>query len=537
MDTSPVYQLNYLNPTETSGKSDVSSVDRFEKTSLSVLVAAVICAIFLPYYPVKIFLGFSLGIFWTYLAFVRIDLAVCFFIFFMPILDLFPPDFFGITGINAQTIIVAILFLGVFSQKQPQENSRCDPLKIPVYLLVFFTLLSIFRMPSAYCSDVERLSVAKNWLIYVSLYFITLKSYDLHYSRRLLIFLLVTIGIIVILSLKDFFRIADYIERNRNGGGVIGDQPNLYGGFLAMYTPLFICSLYLKLPSKRHYLLLAGTGLCFLALFTTLSRGSWLACLASLLFLGLVKDKRLLLFMLLALVVILVHPPPAVEERVDDTFLEEGVQGKYENQQYDNSTELRLRQWKGLPRMMAEAPILGTGFETFQEVVVRCGVLPFPKAAHSSFIWIAVEEGIVGLILYLWILAAVFFSARQVMRQTDDPYIKALAGGLLGCVIALFLLDLSGARFFSNELTAYFWIMAGITVKAKGRLLTGRQKSVAQGFSPASGNTGFQPVSCASSLCYQRRKLDGKTKDSLYQHISGIGIYSAGDAGISQSGN
>jgi len=446
-------------------------LDGLEKLSVILTVSSIVLAALFPYPATKIFLGFTLGLFFAYLSFARIDLALCFFIFFMPVLDLFPATFLGIKGMNAQTLIIALLLIGSFSQanKSIIRDSTTDPLKLPIIFFISVVLISIINSSVfGRHSFLRLLTIAKQWLVYITLYFIVLKKCDRKFHKKLLFSILIIITIAVTFSMKTFISGGLVLsEGHRNTGVVIGNQPNLFGGFLAMYTPFFVSILYTKVKWRLFWG--AGLIICLAALITTLSRGSWLAFFASMVFLGIIKDRRIFIIIALVLISSPLWMPSAAVDRYEQTFIAEGSEGRLGGygQSYDTSTEVRMRQWKGLFKMMAPNPILGTGFETFPDVVFKSGVLPFRIAAHSTLKRMAVEEGILGIIAYLGLLIAVFNNSWYVFRKSKDPFEQALAVGLLGCIISLFIADLSGSRFYNSELTAYFWIITAMVVKTK----------------------------------------------------------------------
>ncbi len=446
----------------------IHRLDDLEKRSIFILLGSIALAVLFPYPATKFLLAFLLGLYFVHLCFVRIELALCFFIFFMPVLDLFPPTFLGIKGINAQTILIALLVLGSFTKmkKHHIEKTPADPLGAPILFFIFIVLFSIFNSSIfAGYSFVTSLTIAKQWLIYTVLYFIVLRVCDSEYHEKIFYFIIFVITIAVAFSLRNYITgNAVLSERQRNLGSVLTGQPNLFGGFLAMYIPFFVSLLYTK--TKWRYFFGGGLIVCIIALITTLSRGAWLAAFAGLLVLGVIKDRKLLIFLAVAVTFAPLWLPGTALDRYHNTVLSEEDSRRFEDQRYDGPTEVRRRQWKGLYKMMSPHPITGSGFNTFFDVVVKSKVLPSPKAAHSTIILLGVEEGIIGVCGYFWILFTVFKNSWHVFKKPENQFYQMLTTGLLGCITALFVADLSGTRFYCSELMAYFWIISAVVIKA-----------------------------------------------------------------------
>ena len=141
--------------------------------------------------------------------------------------------------------------------------------------------------------------------------------------------------------------------------------------------------------------------LCAGCLCVTWTRGAWLACLLqTFLFLLLFsrRTRKILLFSPLVLFVTVPLLPPAVRRR----FLSIGSLT-------ESSNRYRLHTWKGVCRMIAAHPFgIGVGERAFRRVYPAYAVMGTETVmhAHSVFLQIASELGIVGLLLLLALVIA-----------------------------------------------------------------------------------------------------------------------------------
>jgi O-antigen ligase len=118
--------------------------------------------------------------------------------------------------------------------------------------------------------------------------------------------------------------------------------------------------------------------------------------------------------------------------------------------------------------MMAEHPFLGWGYRSFPNVFERYGTLGRAKGAHSSYVQVGTEEGLVGLALLVLVLFATAVAGVRASRA-DDPFVSWMGVSLLGATVGLAVCMASGARFELQKILGWFWILAGI-VEREGLL-------------------------------------------------------------------
>jgi O-antigen ligase len=75
----------------------------------------------------------------------------------------------------------------------------------------------------------------------------------------------------------------------------------------------------------------------------------------------------------------------------------------------------RLTLWRAGLRAFAREPVLGHGVGGFVPAVLP-EMGPNAKVAHNSFISVAVEEGLIGLVLFVTMLTSVFLPLRHLPR-------------------------------------------------------------------------------------------------------------------------
>jgi O-antigen ligase len=441
----------------------------FWMVALSVGIALV-----LPYAPVKyaIFAVFG-SIFLSFYS-TAPERTLFLFLLGMPIIDLIPPGLIPIPGINAETILIVALWAAAsIKKKKVPDPHPVNPFVLPItYYAVILSLAALRSWMNGVDSGGELFSFVKNQLFFVFLapisFWLISKEEDLRTALHLIALTCLTVSIHALWVTRDSVLRGFMLERNRAAGLVAG-QPNLFGGFLAMMILLFVSLLLGKSTSKNErigYLItlvpLSG------ALLMTLSRGSWLALLAALGILAMLRGARAIGFVLVVALTAPLWLPVSVVERVQHTF-----EGKHstDDQELEDSAQVRVDQWKALPEIMRESPIIGHGFRTFAPLWATFAQDHEPKAAHSTWVEFLAEEGIVGILAYVWLLATMGWVGFSGWRLRDGGIVNDLSLGYMCAVFCLMVLDSSGTRFRNREVMAYMWVLGG----ALARFVVSRQ--------------------------------------------------------------
>ncbi|ETX01435.1 MAG: hypothetical protein ETSY1_07375 [Candidatus Entotheonella factor] len=150
----------------------------------------------------------------------------------------------------------------------------------------------------------------------------------------------------------------------------------------------------------------------------TMERGNWVGFLSSTFVLGflghrLVSESRRIsvigiICMLMPIVIVsvaLLTPETYVEGRIG----------------YSRSVQGRLLTWQVAIQEGLKNPLLGIGFNNIREVLVRNAVvwdgIRSYSSVHNSYIALLTEQGLVGLFLFLAILASIFRMGLRLYRR------------------------------------------------------------------------------------------------------------------------
>jgi len=190
-------------------------------------------------------------------------------------------------------------------------------------------------------------------------------------------------------------------------------------------------------------------GLMGLALLLTISRGAFVATVAAVLALGLLRYPRLLLILAVVLAVILLIP--WTQSYV--THFIEGLRGE------DLATQMRFGEYKDALILIQRYPFLGVGFSGSPDIDTYIGV-------SNMYLLIAEEMGLVGLAAFVAMIAALYIAAARVYRRihttgTLEPIWWGLHAALLGALVG----GVFDHYFFNLDFhpsVAFFWLYLGL---------------------------------------------------------------------------
>jgi O-antigen ligase len=243
-------------------------------------------------------------------------------------------------------------------------------------------------------------------------------------------------------------------DEDKRGGGPLAYGSNQTAAFLAQFAMFFWG--FAQFVKKIKFKLLCY-GLVAATLFATMytfSRGGYLAVLFSVLVLGLLKDRKLLIVLGLFLLTWQTVVPVPVRERVTMT--------KDSNGQLEASAQERVELWQNAEKSFFNSPIVGHGYATFQlgEHVDNL------KDTHNWYVKVLVETGMIGLLIVFILLQQLLAMSYRLFKRATDPLYRGLGLGLLLATCACIVANCFGDRWTYLEITGLLWVLAGTAIRA-----------------------------------------------------------------------
>jgi O-antigen ligase len=243
-------------------------------------------------------------------------------------------------------------------------------------------------------------------------------------------------------------------DEQKRDPGPLGYGPNQTGAFLAQFGAFFWgFSQFLK-KWKLKIVCYAIVALTFLTAMYTFSRGAYLAILVAVLLLGLLKNRKLLVLLGVFLLTWQTIVPPSVRERV---LMTKGSDG-----QLEDSAQERVDLWQNAEQSFLRSPIVGNGYATFQ-LSAHVGDL---RDTHNWYVKVAVETGIVGLLITLFLLQQLVSTSYRLFKTARDPLYQGLGLGLFLAICASMVANFFGDRWTYVEITALLFVLVGAATRA-----------------------------------------------------------------------
>ncbi len=238
----------------------------------------------------------------------------------------------------------------------------------------------------------------------------------------------------------------------------------MHPNILAFYVGLGLVLVAYSLQQKswglsriqRNFLKLLAVNLAVLLLMTK-TRNAWLAFWTTFFIYGLWKDRRLALFLIFLPPLALLIPP--VAERVFDLFQPEYLRAYHG----DDSLSWRIHLWESSIPWIWKSPLIGHGLSSFIPLSVNFFESVSGVGAHSVFIELLFETGLIGLISYLGIFTVLLkkgFFQRNTAGVANDRATALAAVFVIGYLV----INMADNLLHYLVFNWYFWFFVGLAL-------------------------------------------------------------------------
>ncbi len=272
--------------------------------------------------------------------------------------------------------------------------------------------------------------------------------------------------------------------------GLFGNV-NYFAEYLIIPLTVAVPLLFAVRKKLVKILLLIGIMAMGTALLLTFTRGSYLGFAIALIFMFFLlllwegkyffkKYRKIVLYFLLivvAIALIVIIPNPLNEKGTAIYKIKERTSLTRLTQ--DSSIARRIAIWKFTGLMIKDNPALGSGLGTYPYHSLRYQAQFFAQAdnrsiypygiaaqAHNEYLQLWAELGIIGLLIFLWIVARYYKYAFAYLKREKEKQkqIPAMVIGLMGGVMAVLVDALFGFPLHLPASVSLFWLAIALTV-------------------------------------------------------------------------
>lgn len=246
---------------------------------------------------------------------------------------------------------------------------------------------------------------------------------------------------------------------------------NIFAGYLTLFVPVSVALFlyYLKGKNKAVFGVIFGLGL--FCLIFTFCRSAAIGFFLTMLLAGLLRKDKLVIFSLVALIMI---SPFIVPKNIRNW-----------SQKTGSITELllnkeRLVLYETSFNMIKHHPVLGVGVNTYclnyQKYKLHDtgeGTANTMWYAHNSYLQMASEIGIIGLLVFFYLLFQLFKQWWIFYKKAGDNFLKISSLGLLMGIVAFLVHGLTETNLYYPKIVVLFWfhvsLLTSILFLKKGR--------------------------------------------------------------------
>ena len=132
------------------------------------------------------------------------------------------------------------------------------------------------------------------------------------------------------------------------------------------------------------------------------------------------------------------------------------------------SNRSRLLRWGAALMMFLRHPIVGWGYTSFalsyknDPNLVGTYVAKYKPGAHSEFLTVLAEQGIIGFISWMWLIIAFFRHGFRMLKRIDIPFWQSIIIGLMAAELLLLVNFLTDNLLQADRIGIPFWLIYGL---------------------------------------------------------------------------
>lgn len=368
---------------------------------------------------------------------------------------------------------------------QPQWV-HCDLVKHPLFLVlvIYMSWLLVTVLYSTEMILSAKYLLAKIWYILPFVVLPQLLLVEKKDVRRLALCLLIPMALIVLQSLARHAMYGfSFVSIQKTLAPFFRNHVN-YSAMLVCLLPVGWCVWKLTdAADSRRKWLLYGLLLALAGLFFAYSRGAWVALLAGLAVLPVIRSKRMGFVVAVAVTAVVASSAwlitddrylqfaPDHDRTIFHTDFSDHMRATVELK--DVSTAERFYRWIAGFRMLAEKPVTGFGPNSFYLHYRPYTVSSFEtwvsdnpehSTVHNYFILLALEQGLIGLMLFCILYFGMLFRLQNLYHRLQDPFYRTIALTVAAILVMIGVINSMSDMIETDKIGSLFWLCLGMVI-------------------------------------------------------------------------
>ncbi len=461
----------------------ISQVDAGSKSFIlsSILFIIVSLIAFISDLPILISIPFFVLGFSFFLQDVRFAFYAL--LFFIPIsfqyLDKF--DFPDEPLMLLNTLFFFLFYL--FNYKKIELNNL---LKNPI----FFTILLSFAwliITVLFSKDVllsSKFLLKKIWYLVPFLLFPIFLFGDKKIIIRSYQFLFFSLFIVVWIVVIRFSAVGFRFEEVHDPVTPFFQNHVMYGSMVSVVLPyIFVAFLLSRKLSIQWLISILGILLFLFATYFSYSRAAWVAVIfAGICFVAV--RLRIMQYVIIGFYVLVISLvswlsnkntyltyKPKFEKTIMHESLEDHIVATIQGT--DISSAERYYRWIAALRMSKDNPIFGVGPNNFYDYYKAYTISSFKtwvsrnperSTTHNYFLFMLVEQGVPGMLLYATLIFIIFYYGQKVYHKQKEPFYQYIIMGALCSIAAVFINNFFSELLESDKIGSIFHLSIAVII-------------------------------------------------------------------------
>ncbi len=378
-------------------------------------------------------------------------------------ITVFVMPFINITNTLGLSLAVGVAFIIHFLWQRKFYLPK-NPLKVPLSLFILVIFIAAI-------TSVTPQESIKQLLFYLTAFIISgviIFSIKDQIQLNELIYIL-TLSVLIV----SLYGIYQYFIGAEAGSGWVDaklnpdlktrvystlENPNILAEYLVLFLPLSVAGLWNEKNKFRQLLYIISIGLGALCLIFTFSRGGWVGFALALGLFIFIREPKLLIPLMIIALISLFFVPDVILARLSSI-------GSFE----DTSNAYRLSVWQASLGMIGHYGLTGVGLGYAASLYTYPAfMLAGIKAAHAHniFLQLTIELGIVGILVFLWLIIKLYRLSSNVILKGKNLQAKTIAISVMGAFTGHLFHGLVEYVWFHPKILLTFWVMVGILIAA-----------------------------------------------------------------------